>query len=134
MNPNKLFPMIVSKDLPATRSFYLSLGAEIVHDMEDYLAFRFGEGDASPELCFMSTTAEGLGLPKEPFSGNSLLVSIPTPSSDEKHAELKQAGIDITLAPADRPWGWRSFVVSDPNGVRLDFFEVLPQSSASAAS
>jgi hypothetical protein len=49
------------------------------------------------------------------------------------HAKLRAAEIPVLKEPQDRPWGWRSFVLCDPNGVRLDFFEVLPQSTAHAA-
>ena len=50
MNPKKLFPMIVTEKLAETKEFYTKKADfEIVHDMPDYLAVRYG-GDSGPEL------------------------------------------------------------------------------------
>ncbi len=35
------------------------------------------------------------------------------------------SGGPITAEPSDKPWRWRSFLVTDPNGVMLDFFHPL---------
>jgi uncharacterized glyoxalase superfamily protein PhnB len=55
------------------------------------------------------------------------MVSVPVPDADEKHTALKQAGVDVLDAPSDKPWGWRSFLAQDPNGVVLDFFHVYKE-------
>ena len=131
MNPKKLFPMILSDKLSETRLYYTKkLGAEVVHSEDNYLQLRFGSDKDAPELAFMvPQTCEPLGgvLPK--FSGQGLLVSIPTDNADETHARMEKAGAEIRVGVLDKPWGWRSFVVRDPNGVLLDFFHVLEQSA-----
>ena len=45
-----------------------------------------------------------------------------------EHIEVKD--VEVTAELGDRPWGWRSFVARDPNGVYLDFFHVLEQAQA----
>jgi catechol 2,3-dioxygenase-like lactoylglutathione lyase family enzyme len=125
MNPNKLFPLVFSDKLTETRLYYTNkLGAKVVFDQENYLQLRFGEDDDGPEIAFMvPQTSELLGgvLPK--FPGQGLLVSIPTDDADK-----------IRVGVLDKPWGWRSFVVRDPNGVLLDFFHVLEQSAVADAT
>lgn len=46
------------------------------------------------------------------------------------HVAIRERGAKPLSAPSDKPWRWRSFSVSDPSGVVLDFFHVLPQSAA----
>jgi catechol 2,3-dioxygenase-like lactoylglutathione lyase family enzyme len=136
MNPNKLFPLVFSDKLTETRLYYTNqLGAKVVFDQENYLQLRFGEDDDGPEIAFMvPQTSELLGgvLPK--FPGQGLLVSIPTDDADKTHARMEKAGAEIRVGVLDKPWGWRSFVVRDPNGVLLDFFHVLEQSAVADAT
>ncbi len=41
---------------------------------------------------------------------------------DQWHAKLVAAGEDVRDTPADRPWGHRSFVVNDPDGIPVHIF------------
>ena len=43
MNPNKLFPLVITDKMAQTKAFYLEqAGFQIVHDMDDYLQVRWG--------------------------------------------------------------------------------------------
>jgi uncharacterized glyoxalase superfamily protein PhnB len=131
MQPNKLFPLIITDKLAQTRAYYTEqLGAELSFGGDTYMQIRFG-GEDGPELCFMTPdAAPALGqLPK--FGGDGLVVSIPTDSADLTHARVEKLGAKIGAPPSDKPWGWRSFTAIDPNGVVLDFFHVIdkPQSA-----
>lgn len=131
-NPTKLFPMVITDKLAETKAFYTeTAGFEVVHDMENYLQVRYG-GEDGPELCFMAPgAAPPFGkLPK--FGGKGVLVSIPTADADATHDAMKGKGAEIVAEPSDKPWGWRSFVSTDPNGVLLDFFHVASESSVVA--
>lgn len=132
--PKKLTPLIVSSDLVATKAFYVRIGAVLVQEMEGYLHFRFGEGEDGPDLTFVGTQEDCLKITKQAHSSPSVMFSVPTPSVDGLHERLAADGIEILLDPENRPWGWRSFIIEDPNQVRLDFYETLPQSAAHAAS
>ncbi len=46
-------------------------------------------------------------------------------SASEISAAVSGRGVTPLSAPSDKPWRWRSFSVSDPSGVVLDFFHVL---------
>ncbi len=130
--PNKLFPMFVTDKLAETKRFYTEqAGFEVTIDLEQYLQVRFGKDEGAPELCFMRPgPMPGGTLPR--FDGQGVLVSIPTKSADEHCAAMKERGATIDMAPADMPWGWRSFHAKDPNGVVLDFFHVLDKAKPSA--
>jgi len=129
MNGNSLIPLVVTEKLSETKAFYTEkLGFSVSIDMDDYLQIRCGEG--GPELAFYRTgPLLGVG-PTQGFGGHGLVISIPTPNADAMHATISDRGVKPISAPSDNPWRWRSFSVSDPSGVVLDFFHVLPQSAA----
>lgn len=131
---NKVFPLVITTRLAETRRFYLeSLGCEAVFDLDHYLQVRFGADPEGPELAFMASESPSLGKQK-PFAGDGITFSLPVESADRRHAELVERKVVIASAPSDKPWGWRSFVAVDPNGVQLDFFHELADASAANAA
>lgn len=126
-NPNKLFPLFLTTRLDETRRFYTEVaGFRVTIDVPTYLQVAYGEGDG-PELCFMRPDAFPDGKVRPVFGGAGVVVSIPTPSADEKCAEMQKKGAEILSPVEDKPWGWRSFLACDPNGVVLDFFHVYKE-------
>lgn len=134
-NPNKLFPLLITSDLANTKKFYVDVcGFTATVDMDHYLQVRSGAGESDPELCFMTPDAmpEGPALPR--FEGKGVVMSIPTASADDKHTQLQSRGGKPLNAPTNKPWGWRSFLIADPNGLLLDFFHVAQDNSKAHAS
>ena len=128
-NPTQLFPLFVTPKLAETREFYLIAGFKIRFDLPHYLQVYYEGG---LDLCFMSPDAPGKGKEYPAFAGNGVLVSIPTHDADAKALELKERRLPIVNEIEDKPWGWRSFHVVDPNGVILDFFHVYKEIDAAA--
>lgn len=123
-NPTKLFPLVLTTRLEETKRYYTeTAGFRVVYDLPTYLQVALGEGDA-PELCFMKPDGFPDGVVRPAYDGKGLIVSIPTPDADAKYVALKHAGAELLSAPENKPWGWRSFLAVDPNGVLLDFFHV----------
>ncbi len=117
-NPTKLFPMFVTDALAQTKAFYVeTLGWTATYDMDGYLQVRSAD-EEGPELCFMSRE----GLPR--FEGKGVIVSVPVADADAHFKALCAKGVEAVSEPAVKPWGWRSFMVADPNGLLLDFFHV----------
>ena len=54
-----------------------------------------------------------------------LLLSVEVDDVDRRHAELTGRSVEMTELVV-QPWGHRSFSVTDPDGVEVTFFEVLP--------
>lgn len=133
MNPKKLFPLVVTDRLAETKAFYTEkAGFQIAFDMEHYLQVRYGD-EEGPELAFAKSDSEALGkLPV--FDGSGLMVSIPTKDADRKAREMQSHGVKLTSPPQTRPWGWRSFMTTDPNGVILDFFHVPAENAGADAT
>jgi catechol 2,3-dioxygenase-like lactoylglutathione lyase family enzyme len=125
-NPKQIYPMFISSDLAATKDFYLKAGFVVRFDMPEYLQVAYG-GDPNLELCFMAPHQGSNGKEYGRFGGTGAVVSVPTKDADQKCAELSKKGISIENPLEDKPWGWRSFHVSDPNGVILDFFHVYKE-------
>lgn len=120
-NPKQLFPMIISDKLAETKKFYLDAGFKIRFDLPEYLQVYYGD---DLDLCFMKPHEASNGRRYPEYAGQGVVVSIPTENADEKAAELAARKVPIINALEDKPWGWRSFHVADPNGVILDFFHV----------
>lgn len=128
-NAYKLFPLFVTPHLEATKHFYTQVaGFTPTVDTPQYLQLS-SDGKEGPELCFMKPEAFTDGKAHPVFEGKGVIVSIPTANADDKHASLLRAGVTPDTTPTDKPWGWRSFLVRDPNGVILDFFHVVNQKS-----
>jgi catechol 2,3-dioxygenase-like lactoylglutathione lyase family enzyme len=123
--------LIITHSLAATRGFYVdALGCRVVMDMPGYLQVAFAAGDDAPELAFCTVeVGEKYGMSVAPHTGSGLIISIPTQDVDAWQLALQTKGVPIDSAVADRPWGWRSLVARDPNGVRLDFFRPVSQAA-----
>ena len=129
---DKLFPLILTTELEKTKAFYRdTLGCELSVEVPEYFQARFG-GEGQPELCFMLPKPV-FGFEAQPFAGQGLIVSIPVADPDAEHRRLAKKGVTIVSEPTDRPWGWRSFLCRDPNGVLLDFFREKAQADAANA-
>jgi uncharacterized glyoxalase superfamily protein PhnB len=135
VNPNKLFPLVVTENLSATKAYYVEmLGCDVVHEMDGYLQVRFGSDVAAPEMAFMKPDGPPVFGPQGCFGGTGLIVSVPTESADAKFRAVKAAKGEVATEPSDKPWGWRSFVTVDPNGVALDFFHVIEEVAVADAT
>lgn len=131
-NPPALYPMIVTKKIQETKDFYLKAGFKVRHEMKnEYLQVYYEPGETL-DLAFMVPHKAPNGREFAEFNGEGVVVSIPTPSADDKCTEFKKAGVKIESDVDDKPWGWRSFHVADPNGVLLDFFHVYKAMPAMA--
>lgn len=50
---------------------------------------------------------------------------------DARYSQLAAAGVVDSGPPKDHPWGHRSFVVRDPDGIQIHFYcEINPAASA----
>jgi len=53
------------------------------------------------------------------FNGKGLIISFEVDDVDVEYERLKAEGVQIYQEMQDKPWGERSFVIDDPNGVHL---------------
>lgn len=131
----QLFPLIITSDLAGTKRFYVEVcGCTATFDTDNYMQFRFGDKAGDPELCFMTPDAmpDGTTLPR--FDGKGVVMSIPVRNADAQHAMLRSHGGQPINEPTNKPWGWRSFLIADPNGLVLDFFHPEQDNAVANAS
>lgn len=135
MNAPSLNLLFLTRDLAATRAFYVDkLGWTLEAEMPEYIRVRRGDEKSGARISFGTTAPPVLGGKGKPFDGEGVIVSLRAAEPDVLHDELRARDVAIAEAPADRPWGWRSFCVADPNGVLLDFYRELANPAANAAS
>ena len=59
------------------------------------------------------------------FNGKGLIISFEVDDVDAEHERLQAEGLNIAQELQDKPWGERSFVVNDPNGVHLYIYSMV---------
>lgn len=115
MSISSIVPIVTTDRLRETRAFYVDvLGFQLSFDHDHYLGVRAGD-PGSAELGFMLPDADA----PHRFEGRGLAYAVSVADADRECARLKALGLPILAEPADQPWGARSFVVADPNGVAL---------------
>ncbi|MGL5512987.1 MAG: VOC family protein, partial [Sporomusa sp.] len=60
------------------------------------------------------------------FHGSGIILSFEVEDVDAEYRRLQQAGLTIYQEIVDKPWGERSFVVNDPNGVHIYIYKLIP--------
>lgn len=60
------------------------------------------------------------------FNGKGVILSFEVEDVDAEYRRLKTAGLDVYQDLQDKPWGERSFVINDPNGVHLYIYKSIP--------
>jgi catechol 2,3-dioxygenase-like lactoylglutathione lyase family enzyme len=122
MNAKHIVPIVITNRMRETRAFYVDqLGFELSFDHEHYLGVRGGPKGA-PEIGFMPPDAET----PHAFDGKGLSIAIGVADVDAEFARLRQLGVRILQEPKDQPWGGRTILLQDPNGVILYLSHPIP--------
>src|SRR5262249_25641384 len=130
MRPKTIVPIVTTPRLQQTRAFYVEqLGFELSYDHSNYLGVRAGPPGA-PELGFLLPDADA----PHAFSGQGLSFAISVADADRECVRLRALSVPILQEPADQPWGARSFVIADPNGVAILVSHPIPAAVEFAAS
>ena len=59
------------------------------------------------------------------FNGKGLIISFEVGDVDAEYDRLKAEGVQIYQEMQDKPWGERSFVIDDPNGVHIYIYTAI---------
>lgn len=60
------------------------------------------------------------------FNGKGLILSFEVEDVDAEYERLQAAGLNIYQELQDKPWGERSFVIDDPNGIHVYIYKSIP--------
>jgi uncharacterized glyoxalase superfamily protein PhnB len=106
----RIVPGIIVKDTEAAKDFYIRhLAAKVIFDAGWYISLRLGGRDG-PEL------------------PGSLSLYVEVDDVDAVHDQVRGTGAVLEGPPSDKPWGDRSFTLTDPHGVRVYVFSPRPMS------
>jgi catechol 2,3-dioxygenase-like lactoylglutathione lyase family enzyme len=108
--------------LQESKEFYMRyFGFELVYESDWYV-----------ELIAPGQPAAGVSftLPQrdvgEFYNGKGVILSFEVDDVDAEYQRLKDSGLIKHQQIQDKPWGERSFVVDDPNGVHLYIYKSIP--------
>lgn len=113
------------QDLAKTAEFYEKLG------------FRPGKQQLGRMTCYVnwfsvdfveSSAEDKAGFEKEAKlenKGTGMFINISVDDVDEFHMGIIAKGFEPSSEPRDWPWGRREFVLRDPDGYKLVFFQKI---------
>lgn len=104
-----------------SEKFYKKLGFEVVKSADDHSIVSLGNFEIT--LVNMRDDPE---FGKDSMSterGRGMYVYINVDDVDAKHAKLLKQGFQPATQPRDWPWGNREFILKDPDGYKLCFWQ-----------
>ena len=123
MKISNLSTCIISEKIEETKDIYVdNFEAEIVFDCGWYIDVIMG--NSTHKLQFISPQHNK----EKRFKGDGITINIGVEDVDKEYSAFKRAKLNIVSKIKDNPWGDRSFVVLDPNGVRLYIYSEIEMS------
>ena len=122
MKIHRMDSTVSTEKLQESKEFYIKyFGFVLVFESDWYIELISAQ-NAGMGVSFALPQREA----GEFFNGKGLVLSFEVDDVDAEFARLKQAGLESMQEIQDKPWGERSFVVDDPNGVHLYIYTSIP--------
>jgi len=106
-----------------SEKFYKKLGFEVLHSDDRLSVVKLGA--LALQLVSMRDeeihNTDSLAGDK----GKGMFIYIKVPDVDEAHAKLIKDGIQPATEPRNWEWGNREFIVKDPDGYKLCFWQEI---------
>ncbi len=121
MKIKRIDTTISTEKLVESKGFYMEhFGFKLIYESDWYIELL----SSSLEMGISFT------LPQreegEFFNGKGLILSFEVEDVTVEYQRLKAGGLNIYQEIQDKPWGERSFVVDDPNGVHIYIYQTIP--------
>jgi len=111
MSVKRIVPDIKSKDLDASRRFYVDvLGLEVAMDM-GFIVTLVSPANPTAQVSLMTDDGSSTILPQ---------MSVEVADVDDVHSRAVSQGLNIVYPLTNEPWGVRRFFVTDPNGIVIN--------------
>ena len=111
------------KDLKKTSKFYEALGFEIKKRDPNHITVYLNWFWIDLVLIAKEEKPEFLKEANLSEKGAGLFVNISVENVDDYYKGLLSKGLKPSSEPRDWPWGNREFVIRDPDGYKLVFFQ-----------
>lgn len=122
---NRIIAGLVVNDVEAAKAFYVRhLEGRVAFDCGWYATVRLG-GVRGPEVSFMTPQ----GPQHTPVPPGALSLYVEVDDVDGAFERVRATGAPVGDPPSDKPWGDRSFELTDPHGVRVYLFSPRPMSA-----
>ena len=116
------------QDNTLTEKFYKKIGFSIATSDDQVSVVRLGNFEIT--LVTMRDEEKFAHDALAAHKGKGAYVYIAVEDVDIFYRQLIQKGVHPTTAPQDWSWGNREFIVKDPDGYKLCFWQKLPQLSS----
>jgi predicted enzyme related to lactoylglutathione lyase len=111
MSVKRIVPDITSKDLDASRRFYVDvLGLEVAMDM-GFIVTLVSPTNPTAQVSLMTDDGSSTILPQ---------MSVEVADVDDVHSRAVSHGLNIVYPLTNEPWGVRRFFVIDPSGTIIN--------------
>jgi predicted enzyme related to lactoylglutathione lyase len=122
MKTRRMDLTISTNKMQQSKDFYMKyLGFELVFESDWYIEL-LAEGSDNMGVSFVMPEQEA----GEKFTGKGMILSFEVEDVDAEYEKMKIAGLMILERIKDKPWGERSFVINDPNGVHIYIYKAIP--------
>ena len=111
MSVKRIVPDITSKDLDASRHFYVDvLGLQVAMDM-GFVVTLVSPTNPTAQVSLVRDDESSAILPQ---------MSVEVADVDDVHARAVSRGFKVVYPLTNEPWGVRRFFVTDPNGTVIN--------------
>ena len=112
-----------SEDLKTSADFYVAVGFELENIDERWASVKLGDF----HIVLLPPSQGDAEFDKDRLSqskGEGAYLYVEADDVDQLYDELKTKGLQPSSQPRDWPWGNREFVIKDPNGYKLCFWQL----------
>ena len=113
--------LFYASDIKATADFYRKLGFDVAESVENA---RVKMGDFTLAFIDEKTTPIQNESGKTP-KGLGIYTYVEVDDADQHFELIKKNGVTPRTEPKTWPWGKREFVVKDPDGYKIVFYESI---------
>jgi len=113
----QVIPVLHMTSADATERFYCS---RLGFDLE----FEVPASATQRDPCYLGVVRDGVALHLSSHAGDGVVGGVAyfvVENVDALHAEFRDRGVPIHIAPVDQTWGMRELYVRDPDGNSLRF-------------
>lgn len=120
MKIKRIDTTISTEKLEESKLFYMKhFGFYLAFESDWYIELVTPKEDAGISFT-LPQREEG-----EFFNGRGIVLSFEVNNVEEEYEKLKAEGVHIYQEIQDKPWGERSFVIDDPNGVHIYVYTLI---------
>lgn len=126
---NSLFPDICTKDISASKDFYIGLfDLEVLFDIDWYVQLKSPQ-DANLQIAFVDLNHDSVPKGYQKVS-QGVVITIETENVDELYKKAQTLKLPMVMALCNEEWGQRHFMLEDPNGLLVDVYKAIEPSQA----